>query len=323
MQLSRDGWSAWRASLALDLTAIHYFLRQKSVLSGWRIASSRVNSPTSSSEYVTKHLKKLAGRITPSALATKQRHLTDFSTWAGADAELSTITRRLTARYVMEVIQPGTQATKAKTDHIANLSAFGGWLERYGFCESNPWRGRARTIKESTRGDASRRMRPYTFDEVQQLLTKLPHGSMRDVTVLALWTGARLEELRQLKVEHVKDGALHIVAGKSSNAVRAIPIAGTIGPLVEHLKSNLIGHLPDRRLPAHRRRQETLRDHVIQVLRLAAPERMEGRSHGHLPQHTAHRRDPPRGCWHPSAPRREAPRPCPRRDVLRAVQRRA
>ena len=110
-------------------------------------------------EYVTKHLKELAGRITASALATKQRHLTDFSTWAGADAELATITRRLTARYVMEVIQPGTQATKTKTDHLANLSAFGSWLERYGFCESNPWRGLARTIKESTRGDASRRMR--------------------------------------------------------------------------------------------------------------------------------------------------------------------
>src|SRR6266850_1466434 len=34
------------------------------------------------SEYVTKHLKELGGRITQSALVTKQRHLTDFSTWA-------------------------------------------------------------------------------------------------------------------------------------------------------------------------------------------------------------------------------------------------
>jgi integrase len=48
---------------------------------------------------------------------------------------------------------------------------------------------------------------PYTVDEVRQLLTKRPHdSSMRDVTVLALWTGMRLEELCQLKVEHVKDG---------------------------------------------------------------------------------------------------------------------
>jgi len=187
------------------------------------------------SEYVTKHLKELGGRITQSALVTKQRHLTDFSTWAGADAELSTITRRLTARYVMEVIQPGTQATKTKTDHLANLSAFGSWLERYGFCESNPWRGLARTIKESTRGDASRRMRPYTVDEVQQLLTRLPAGPMRDTTLLALFTGMRLEEICQLRVEDVRDGALHVRAGKSANAVRAVPIAPTIGALIAHL----------------------------------------------------------------------------------------
>ena len=195
------------------------------------------DQPDLLSDYVTKHLKEVAARITPSALATKTRHLTDFATWAGADAELATITRRLTAKYVMEVIQPGTQATKTKTDHLANLGAFGSWLERYGFCESNPWRGLARTIKESTRGDASQRMRPYTVDEVQQLLTKLPTGPMRDVTVLALWTGARLEELCQLKVEHVKDGCLQIVAGKSANAVRAIPIAPAIGALIEHLKA--------------------------------------------------------------------------------------
>jgi integrase len=195
------------------------------------------DQPDLLADYIKKHLKELAPRITASALATKQRHLRDFSTWAGADAELATITRRVTARYVMEVIEPGTQATKTKTDHIANLSAFGSWLERYGFCESNPWRGLARTIKESTRREASRRMRPYTVDEVQQLLTKLPAGPMRDVTVLALWTGMRLEELCQLKTEHVKDGCLQVVAGKSANAVRAVPIASTIGPLVEHLKS--------------------------------------------------------------------------------------
>jgi hypothetical protein len=50
----------------------------------------RGEQPALLGDYLTKHLKELAGRMTPSAPATKTRHLTDFSTRAGADAELAT-----------------------------------------------------------------------------------------------------------------------------------------------------------------------------------------------------------------------------------------
>jgi hypothetical protein len=48
-----------------------------------------------------------------------------------------------------------------------------------------------------------------------------------------------------MKAEHVRDGALNVVAAKSDAGVRAVPIHPVIGPLV----SSLLGHGDEYLIP--------------------------------------------------------------------------
>jgi integrase len=184
---------------------------------------------------VTKYLAEVKPRITNAGYSAKARQLAAFVEWIGKDTELSTITRKVTGRYASEVVQTSTLATKTRKDWLANLTAFGSWCEQYGLIEANPWRNLTRTIKESTRGGRPR-PRPFTESELDHLVRSLPKGSpMLPLACLAAYSGARLEELCAMKVEHVTDDALRVMEGKNENSVRFIPLHSSIRPMVKRL----------------------------------------------------------------------------------------
>jgi integrase len=71
-----------------------------------------------------------------------------------------------------------------------------------------------------------------------------PVDNLWSLTVLAMYTGARIEELCQLKTDDVDFGdggrpiALHIREGKTQAARRRIPVHPVITPLVKRLVEN-------------------------------------------------------------------------------------
>jgi integrase len=167
--------------------------------------------------------------------SAKSRQLAAFVKWLGKDTELSTITRKVTGRYAAEVVHPAQRATKTRKDWLANLTAFGSWCKQYGLTESNPGRNLTRTFKESTRGGRPR-PRPFTEGELDALVRSLPKGSpLLPLACLGAYSGARLEELCSMKVEHVTDDALRVMEGKNENSVRFIPIHKTLRPMVKRL----------------------------------------------------------------------------------------
>jgi integrase len=203
------------------------------------------------SEALKKYLKEVQPRITKAGYAQKDKQLHAFARWIGPHTDVSTITRKVTGRYVADVVQPAELAPKTKKDWLANLTAFGSWLEQYGLIEANPWRNLTRTIKESTRGGKPQ-PRPYTTEELAELVKKLPAGSpLLPLACISAYSGLRIEEIAAMKTEHVAAGAFKVMEAKNENSVRYVPIHSVIEPMVARLlETSTDGFLISGLIPA-------------------------------------------------------------------------
>jgi integrase len=125
-------------------------------------------------------------------------------------------------------------------------------MKRRGFVESNPWEGQ---------GDYSKKRRlsgkrPFKSAEITRLLRADPvqvlggryGGAVADLQRLGLMTGARLNELCELRAEDVQPDhcAIRIKNGKTANAARTIPVHLSVWPIIEkrlHAASEAEGQL--------------------------------------------------------------------------------
>ena len=86
---------------------------------------------------------------------------------------------------------------------------------------------------------------PYTSEEAVQLLEAAQgDAQLADAICMAMYTGARREELCSLKVEHVKEDRFDIVDAKTEAGIRTVPIhpqlTETIERLVEESKAGYV-----------------------------------------------------------------------------------
>ena len=96
----------------------------------------------------------------------------------------------------------------------------------------NPFRGHKLDTSQSGS------YQPFTDAELHLLLNALD-GELHDLTMLGLYSGARLEELASLQVTNIIeiDGikCFDIKEGKNKNAIRVIPIHSKLLAIVERL----------------------------------------------------------------------------------------
>ena len=198
-------------------------------------------------------------------------HIDDFETWL-RERERTESHVRLTSSRVRTTLQEGARAehwSEVDADRVAKylavrrrdgLSArssnamlaavkqFGGWMVSQGRAAENPLAGLA-----SVRGEAVRRRRALTSEEIQALLDAAAAAPRRDgleggeralCYQLALETGLRLNELRQLLAGwidlSVDPPLLRLEAGATKNRCEAVlplsrHIAGALKPVVSRL----------------------------------------------------------------------------------------
>ncbi|MAM61424.1 tyrosine-type recombinase/integrase [Maritimibacter sp. UBA3975] len=133
---------------------------------------------------------------------------------------------------------------------------------------SNPWDFGRSVPRDKKRDEVTRKA--FTASEVQALLAATPRGTRGgDAFRLALATGARINEIVLLELGDVEPDAsgTYIREGKSSNAVRFLPLVGDAGSL---MSARLSAHGHTGRVAyfdANRRWQTDL----IQPYRLLGP----------------------------------------------------
>ena len=183
-----------------DLTDSH----KRTLRSAFTITGS--GDTMSLSVAIDRHLSEKTGRVNESTISRQRMVLDGFAEWAG-DPDVSAVTRRVTGRWVSEILLPMDMTPKTKEWYLSALSSFFNWMIRKGLYESaNPWAGMGRDIKGTKRGSESnggRKRRPWTDDELKNLADLSEDDPTHAVTRLCLYAGLRTEEACSLKVADV------------------------------------------------------------------------------------------------------------------------
>jgi integrase len=184
------------------------------------------------------HLNEIAGSIRKTTLASKRKALAAFRDWLGADVEVTAVTRKVAGKYLTESLMKRARAAKTTKTELSHISSCWNWMLARGVVEVNPWLRMGSSLPSDKRGKQAPR-RPWRDEELVQLLKETPtNDPMWSLSVLAMYTGARIEELCALKVVDVEADVLHIREGKSAAAVRTVPLHPVIAPLLRRLVAN-------------------------------------------------------------------------------------
>lgn len=209
------------------------------------------------------YLSERAGPLRVRTVDEKRRHLMSFAEWFGVDRGCTEVTRKDAGRYVETIIQRrvrilpnGAQTTlsdSARAKETSSLRSFFEWVMLRGAADSNPFDRMSKSMRPSKRGKEKAR-RPWKPEELAKVLDGTPEGDpLWALAALGAYTGARLEEIAQLKASDVDENALIIREGKSGAAARRVPIHSAISPLVKKLaNSTTDGYLIPGLLPAGR-----------------------------------------------------------------------
>jgi integrase len=146
-------------------------------------------------------------------------------------------------------------ANKTKKQHLFAGNSFWKWaikkdktFKRQHQEQANPFENQH---LEEVRGVRKKERKAFTVTDIQKLHESVKGKTLADLIMLGAYTGARIEELCQLKVSDVvkEDGVdcLYIRDGKTSNAERIVPVHKDLKPLIKRLTKEADG---DFLLPA-------------------------------------------------------------------------
>jgi integrase len=183
-------------------------------------------------------LAEVSGQVSGQTHSQHQTAVRRFITWAGGDATtVEEITRLKVGSYLSELFIRGDLARRTIKRHCSSLSSFWQWLISRGYAKENPFEGH----KFGTTRKASEGRKGLSDTEIKRLLsgtsTEQYDETLHDLIRLALVTGARLNELCELKssdVDRRDDGWWATVhEGKTAAATRSIPLHASVDAIIE------------------------------------------------------------------------------------------
>jgi integrase len=171
--------------------------------------------------------------LKPSSFRRKQKHIDQFIKWSG-DRNISKITRKITGDYVTSIISKQNPAYDTLRNIVADISSLFSWAEGRGYLDRNPFY----KLKLPRAKKGSQKRRPWTNEEIMLFLGSNEIGRNEyTATVVAMYSGMRLEEICNIQDKHVFEGCFHVHEGKTKAATRVIPVHPLIKPLLEPMSS--------------------------------------------------------------------------------------
>ena len=140
-------------------------------------------------------------------------------------------------------------ANKTKKQHLFAGNSFWKWAIKKDKTFKQQHQEQANPFEnqhlEEVRGVRKKERKAFTVTDIQKLHESVKGKTLADLIMLGAYTGARIEELCQLKVSDVvkEDGVdcLYIRDGKTSNAERIVPVHKDLKPFVKRLTKEADG----------------------------------------------------------------------------------
>ena len=186
-------------------------------------------------EHLDEYLATLHGRLERKSVDMKASSIRRF---AEAFKYLAEVTRPAVQRWLNKLAAEGA-ASATVSRQLSEVRGYWKYLISIAAVPEDARPFDNLTVPTSKRVKTDQRQ-PFTAAEVSRLLAearKQGDTDVANVIELGRWTGARIEELGALRVDHVdlRERSITIGAGKSDAAVRVIPIHSRLLPLVKRL----------------------------------------------------------------------------------------
>ena len=169
--------------------------------------------------------------LKPSSFRRKKKHIEQFIKWSG-DRDLSKITKKITGEYVTSIINRNNPAYDTLRNIVGDISSLFSWAEGRGYLDRNPFY----KLKLPKADKGSQKRRQWTNEEILMFLSSSKIGINEfTATVVAMYSGMRLDEICNIQKVHISDKCFRVLEGKTEAAKRAIPVHPVIEPLIERL----------------------------------------------------------------------------------------
>lgn len=158
----------------------------------------------------------------------------------GSD-DLRRVTRREAGEFVDHLLSGGMVAATANS-LVSSLRVYWSWMERRIGIEGNPWTGQSRKARQT---EAAANKRPFTDDEVVNLLNGRTYRTLHDLMRIAALSGMRIDEIARLTVATAAGGVLRVTEGKTASSLREVPVHPDVAEVIERRSQ---GKAPTARL---------------------------------------------------------------------------
>jgi integrase len=202
----------------------------------FRIATSA--SPVLS-EIVSPWLEDIKGTVTEQHRGHHRSALRMFLDSAPQVLFAADVDRRLAGWFVTNVLRNSGKAPRTCNRILSSLTACWKWMQRRGLTDENPWRGQGDHNK-SKRSSVKRAFTPGELicllgGDPIEVLGRRYGKAVDDLQRLGLMTGARLNELCELRAEDVRphERTVRIREGKTESAKRILPVHPSVWPVIE------------------------------------------------------------------------------------------
>lgn len=205
-------------------------------------------------ESIRTYLTEKEGNIRKSSYNSKLLKLDEFSKWAGNNRTVSSVTKKEASQYLSTQLMTRTSKAGEKLaistiqGYINVLKAFFEWAEGRDMTKDNPFRKVGSTLRASSSGAGSKKVKGWRANEVALLLETVKtkdNKPLAALMLLAMYTGARGNEIAEMKIDDVTSWSLKVQGDpKNINSLRNIPIHSKIKNLVDKLiESSTDGYL--------------------------------------------------------------------------------
>jgi integrase len=193
------------------------------------------------SDTLDDYLADVSKHIRIQTYKAKEKRIRDFMKWLKVDKEPHKVAKKDAGLFLTHDLSQRDLSTKSIKDFLSDLSAFFGWMEGRGIVENNPFKGLSGTVRNTSRGlKSNTKRREWTEHELLTLLGNLKtkkDQKLTAMTLIALYSGMRSNEIAELELRDVNDVYFHIPEGKTESSIRDVPIHPIIRPLISHLKT--------------------------------------------------------------------------------------
>lgn len=169
-----------------------------------------------------------------STFKRKKSNINNFIAWFG-NAEIKDITKKNAGDYVTYLRGSKNPAPATLRNIVFDIGSLFTWAHGRGYINNNPFQ----KLNLPNNKNSTQTRSPWKDEHLMLFLqSEYINRNAFEATVLAMYSGMRLDEICVMQNKNIEDKCFHVEKGKTKAAARVIPVHPLIEPLIEKLKDS-------------------------------------------------------------------------------------